>query len=154
MRAAAWRATAIGVALVAGATLVGCSMSSPGPAVPSAAAPTPSATTKTPRLYPTGTAAQNRAYFDMVNKQLVRKTSYPGGKAVVANLVKAGFDSADIEYTPDKTAIGLDAEAMYFSVKFGDDCLVGEIGHSFGYHSTRAPVVDGGTCLYGLTEKP
>lgn len=120
--------------------------------VPDAPEPAPSVTsTAKPALHLTGTAHDNRAFFDQTNEALVAKSAMPGGKAVIDNLVHAGFPVKAMEVTPDRTSIGLDAEAIYFSVRFGKTCLIGQVSSVFGYRSTEAAVLDSGTCLVGTT---
>jgi hypothetical protein len=143
-------AVAAAVAAIA-LTTAACSDGEVPDSVPSAPAATSTAAAKPARLHPGGTAAQNRAFFDQTNKSLVAKTPMPGGKAVVDNLVGAGFDVKHMEVSPDKTSIGLDAEAIYFSVRFGKQCLIGQISSVFGYRSLRADALDSGTCLIGTT---
>jgi hypothetical protein len=153
------RGIASGIALVAAATLglslVGCAPDRTPMPVPTNT-PTASASPKpvvddTPRFLPGGTALANHAYFDYVNEQLFAKNARPGGKAIIDNLVAAGFDKSMMQVTPDKTAVlGLEADSIEFSVRAFDDCLIGQIsGH--GYHSVVGPVLAEGVCLAGKT---
>ena len=74
----------------------------------------------------------------------------PGGRAFIDALVAAGFDKGSMEVTPDETAIALDADNVQFSVKLGEDCLVGQYGN-VGYQSTVLPVLASGRCMIGIT---
>jgi hypothetical protein len=82
---------------------------------------------------------------------LLASNPKPTGREFIDNLVKAGFDKANMEVTPDKTAIGLTADAIEFSVKFGKECLVGQKGEEFGFTAVVVPVIETGTCLVGKT---
>ncbi|HEY9499386.1 MAG TPA: hypothetical protein VIQ78_10225 [Terrimesophilobacter sp.] len=108
--------------------------------------------TEVPKMLPGGTALANRDFFDYVNNRLFASTAKPGGKAIIDNLVRSGFDKAAMQITPDKTSVlRLDADSIVFSVRIGTDCLIGQIsGH--GYHSTVGPVLSDGVCLAGKTQ--
>ena len=111
----------------------------------SATAPPPAAT-----LDPAGSAADNQAFFDSTLQALLATTPDADGRTIIDTLVAAGFDKAAMELTPDKTAIGLDADSVQFTVKFADGCVVGQQGN-IGYHSAVLPVLSTGKCLIGQT---
>jgi len=115
-------------------------------------APTPTATSEpTAAAYdPEGGAAGNKEYFRSVTRALLNDDPTPTGRKLIDNLVDAGFDKSTMELTPDKTSIGLDADAIEFSVQFGDECLIGQQA-SFGLTVIVADVLDSGTCLVGTT---
>ena len=119
--------------------------------VPTASSPSNSnASAGPPALVPDGTASDNLAYFDAQNQALLAQTPKPDGRAFIDNLVSAGFSKKNMELTPDKTAIGLDRDNIQFSVKFNDECIIGQFGN-VGYHSIVAPVLQTDTCLIGIT---
>ena len=93
---------------------------SPSPDVSASAEPAPA-----PSLEPGGSASDNLPYFDSVNKAFLGGNPMPGGRPIVDNLVAAGFDKSMMQVTPDRTAIGRDVDSVQFSVRFGDECLVG-----------------------------
>jgi len=150
-------------ALVAGLALVlaGCTSA---PAAPSAPTPTataaedarepagePAAPVETePGLVPDGDADDNLPYFNLVNARLLGSDPTPGGRPIVDNLVAAGFDRANMQVTPDATAIGGEVDSVQFSVRFGDRCLIGQSGDS-GYAGIEGPVVADSICLAGAT---
>jgi hypothetical protein len=117
------------------------------------ATPRPSASTSAPprtvQFEPDGSAEDNREYFDAVNQATIAAGTVDG-RSFVDALVAAGFDKSKMELTPDKTAIGLDADNIQFTVLVGDKCLVGQYGN-IGYHSTVLPVLATGKCLIGKT---
>ncbi len=135
--------------------LTGCVATAPAPtkstgssARPSAA---PSATpSAAPTLAPEGTAQQNRAYFDVVNERLFATNSGATGRAIIDNLVAAGFTKADMQVTPDKTSINGTVDSILFSVRFGGECLLGQHGGD-GYSSSVQAALAGGTCIVGRT---
>ena len=148
-------------AVVACFALAGCGAAAPGtaptneppgPSSSSSAAPTPSSTPAEPRLVPAGTARQNLAYFNQVNTALLGAQASAGGRAIIDNLVAAGFDKSAMQVTPDKTVYGHPADSIQFSVLLGDECLIGQTsGGSYG--SVVAPVLGTGQCLIGKTRQ-
>jgi hypothetical protein len=154
-RTHALAATSIAVLLVT--SLVSCAPTDRESLIdpePTSTAPGP-VPTAAPSFDPTLSAEVNLAYFDSVNEALIEKEQDAGrvvrrGKKFVDALVAAGFPKANMEVTPDRTAIGLDADSVVFSVAVGTDCLVGQIGIE-GYDSTIAPLLGSGKCLVGVT---
>lgn len=119
--------------------------------------PTSSATstpTPTPSPEPMfdGTADDNQAYFDAVNRDLIAAGGTLDGGAFVDNLVAHGYPREAMEVTPDKTAIGVGADNIVFSIRFGETCLLGQWGN-IGYTSLVAPVLSTGRCIIG-TARP
>ena len=146
--------------LVAATALAGC-VSSPPPPVESSppaasSAPSSSATT-TPSpsalaLDPTGTAADNKAFFDHVNRAVLARNPAAVGRDFIDALVAAGFHKADMQLTVDTTTIGLKANSIQFSVRFNGGCLIGQNGEgSGGYQSAVTPLLATGNCLVGDT---
>ena len=92
-----------------------------------------------PRAKPTlnlqGTASDNLAYFDYVNKNFIDEGGDLSGRPFIDNLVKAGFPKVDMEVTPDRTTVNLAADNISFSVRLGKTCLIGQYGNT-GYAST------------------
>lgn len=117
----------------------------PTPTTSGSASPSPA-----PGQGPASPADSAKQQFDAAIGALLDTNADPGGRAVVDALVAAGFDKAALEVTPDKTAIGLDADNIQFSVNLGAECVVGQSGN-VGYHSLILPVLDTGTCLVGTT---
>lgn len=154
--AASVRTIAACVAVLAMTGLVGCTSAPPesptrqpagqsSPARPSASAtPEPA-----PELIPGGTADDNLAYFDHVNAAFLAGGN-PGGRAIIDNLVAAGFDKAAMELTADRTPLGSEVDSVQFAVQQGDDCLIGQ-ADADGYTSTVAPTLGAGGCLVGNT---
>ena len=143
---------------VAALLLAGCVSAAPTsiPTTSSSVTPSPSASaTEAPKVEPTllpgGTALANKAYFDYVNQKLLDANPKAGGRAIIDNLIEAGFDQNLMQVTPDKTAVmRIDADSIEFSVRAFDQCLIGQIsGH--GYHSVIGPLVSDGICLAGKT---
>ena len=136
--------------------LVGCTGSEPTPTDSASFAPSPTSSevgaspTPTPSFQPAGDAADNLAYFDAVNQRLLSATPTPGGRAIIDNLVSAGFDKAAMQVTPDETTIGNAVDSVQFSVRIGGDCLIGQSSGA-GYTGTVGPVADGTSCLIGTT---
>ena len=144
-------AVAVIVAIAAVTALVGCVPSGPSPVPSPTAAPTsPSTAAPAPVFDPTATGAQNRAFFDAQNQAYFDANGFTDGRSYVDNLVALGFDKAAMEVTPDETSVGLRADAIFFSVRFDDQCLIGQVSAA-GYHSLLANTLATGGCLVGQT---
>jgi hypothetical protein len=151
----AWFRPTVAIAAAALATLAlaGCT-SAPAPSKPSASAaatgtpaptPTPSAT-----MVPNGTAEQQKPFFDLVNAKLIAANGSANGRDLIDNLVASGFTKGDMQVTADKTSIGGNADSILFSVKIGDECLLGQRSGS-GYTSSVQKALASGACLIGKT---
>ena len=74
------------------------------------------------------------------------------GRAYIDALIAAGFDRSAMQVTPDQTTVGNPAESIQFSVRWGDECLVGQVGPATGTPVTVVvPVLGEGSCLVGQT---
>lgn len=140
--------------LAGSAALAGCvpdatpePTAEPAPSASASASPSP--VPEAPELVAGGSAEDNLAYFDAVNESLLAGAPTPGGRPIVDNLVAAGFDRAAMQVTPDTTAIGGEVDSVQFSVRVGDQCLLGQSSDS-GYVGTVGPAV-GDSCLLGVT---
>ena len=145
--------------MLAISALAACASPAPAPssARPSASsAPSPgaSATPKptVPTLDPSGTAADDKAFFDQVNRAVLAKNPVAVGRDFIDALVAAGFAKADMQLTVDTTTIGLKANSIQFSVRINGSCLIGQNGEgSGGYQSAVTPLLATGNCLVGDT---
>jgi len=149
------RASCAATVLAVAMALSGCSAPVPT-AAPSASASesatsTPSAAPPAePALVPGGTAEDNRPYFEQVITALLATDPMPGGRAIIDGLTAAGFDRGAMELTPDGTTIGREADSVQFSVRIGDECLLGQAAAS-GHSVSAGPLADGSHCLIGKT---
>jgi hypothetical protein len=136
------------VVVALAAALAGC--------VPTAAptpTPKPSSTTDdAPKIDLNGTASQNKAYFDYVNKKFIDEGGDLSGRPFIDNLVKAGYAKVNMEVTPDRTTVNLAADNISFSIRFGNTCLIGQYGNT-GYSSTAVKLLTTSRCLVGTTRK-
>ncbi|MCO5952060.1 DUF6993 domain-containing protein [Microbacterium yannicii] len=156
-RRAAWVLTAT---LLVG-TLTACAPGgtpdpTPTPTVSaSSAQPTPDATPTTPpepTLVPNGTAAENLPLFTSVTAAVWASENRVVGRAYVDALTAAGFDKAAMQVTNDQTTVGNPAESIQFSVRWGEECLIGQVGPATGNPVTVVvPVLAEGSCLVGET---
>ncbi|GAB3616899.1 hypothetical protein GCM10027416_14560 [Okibacterium endophyticum] len=140
------------LAVVLCALVTACS--SPAPTPSRDATPTPSATATEPPpvLIPAGTADDNKPFFDLINSQTLAATPEADGRAFIDGLAAAGFDKAAMEVTSDTTTLGQAADSIMFSVRWGEECLIGQNGPGVGgYHSTVQAVLGTGKCLVGAT---
>ena len=143
------------VAAAAVALLAGCTAPAPE-TTPTASAPASERPTPTPTPDPEpvlgGTAEQNQPFFDHTNRELIDSGAALNGPAFIENLVAQGYDRAAMEVTPDTTAIGLAADNIVFSIRFGESCLLGQWGN-IGYTSLVTEVLSTGRCIVG-TARP
>jgi uncharacterized protein DUF6993 len=105
-----------------------------------------------PTLDLQGTAKENLAYFDFINKKFIDDGGDLSGRPFIDNLVKAGFPKVDMEVTPDRTTVNLAADNVSFSIRLGKTCLIGQYGNT-GYASTAQKLLSTGRCLVGTTRK-
>ncbi|WP_167051277.1 hypothetical protein [Salinibacterium sp. ZJ77] len=149
------RTTAAVILVAASLALVGCTAAAPAPTTAPVespgATPTPEPTVAPEPVFD-GTATDNKAFFDWVNEELIASGTALNGAAFVDNLEGAGFPRDVMEVTPDTTSIGIAADNIVFSIRFGEECLLGQWGN-IGYTSMVAPVLSTGRCLVG-TERP
>ena len=102
---------------------------------------------------PDGTAADNLAIFTEIVQQVWASPDQVAGRAYIDALVATGFDKSAMQVTPDQTTVGNPAETIQFSVRIGEECLLGQVGPATGEPVTAvADAVLGGTaCLIGNT---
>jgi hypothetical protein len=135
-------------------TLAACTGSPAAPAATTgSASPSPTDTVAAAALVPGGSAEDNLPYFTQVVQQVWASPDQVAGRAYVDALVAAGFDKAAMQVTADQTTVGNPAESIQFSVLWGDQCLLGQVGPATGNPVTAVqPAVLGGTaCLLGST---
>lgn len=142
---------AIGLGALA---LAGCTPTlapAPTPSVSTAeASPTPTPTG--PVLVPEGSAEENLPLFAEVMNSVAATDARAQGRAYVDALVAAGFPKSDMEVTNDLTSVGNAADSIQFSVRWGDTCLIGQVGPSISVPTAKTlPVLAGGTCMIGQT---
>lgn len=124
-------------------------------ATPTDGAPSPSATPTTsaePTLVPDGTADDNLPLFSSVTAAVWATDARVTGRAYIDALTAAGFDRAAMQVTQDQSTVGNPAESIQFSVRWNDQCLIGQVGPATGDPVTVVvPVLAEGTCLVGQT---
>ena len=141
------------VALAATAiiVLVGCVPTEPmpTPTTSKTASPTPTPT-PVPKLDPTGTAEENLPFWEQLVKGMSAAYGMADGSAMIQSLVDQGFNKADMELTPNETAIGERVDSVIFSVRFDGQCFIGQIFPD-RYSATLQPLLGTGKCLVGST---
>jgi hypothetical protein len=133
-------------------TLTGC-VEAPVPTPTPTSTPSASATPappQEPEIDLDGSADDNLEFFDLVNTELIAAGGSLKGRAFIDNLVVAGYPKADMEVTPDSTAIGIAADNIQFAIRLNGTCLIGQYGN-IGYHSTTGDLLSTGRCLVGAT---
>ncbi|WP_339327403.1 MULTISPECIES: hypothetical protein [Microbacterium] len=115
------------------------------------ATPAPTAPAE-PTLVPDGTASDNQPLFAAVTAAVWATENRVAGRAYIDALTAAGFDKGAMQVTDDETTVGNAAESIQFSVRWGDECLIGQVGPATGEPVTAVvPVLAEGTCLVGET---
>ncbi|SFS06128.1 hypothetical protein SAMN04487846_2067 [Microbacterium sp. cf046] len=144
--------------LAAALALTGCTgePSTPSPSqtsAPASGSPAPIVTpSAAPVIVPGGTAEENLPVFSMVTAAVWASPQQVSGRAYVDALVTAGFDKSAMQVTYDESTVGDPAESIQFAVRWGDECLVGQVGPSTGSPVTVVvPALSEGTCLVGST---
>jgi hypothetical protein len=142
--------------LSASVVLAGCVPAQTPPTrsavTPTSSVPTPTGTAAGVPVYkPNGSAAENLPYFKLVGHALLDHHESANGRTIIDWLVSHGFNKKDMEITPDKTSIGLDAWNIEFSVKMKDStCLIGQAGN-VNFRAFATTDVSTGKCLIGKT---
>lgn len=137
--------------------LAGCAAEPSGPpAAPTTQVSPSPGTTQTPAAAPTivpdGSAADNLPVFADVTARVWASEQRASGRAYIDALASAGFDKGAMQVTDDTSTVGNPAESIQFSVQWGDQCLVGQVGPATGEPVTAivAALAEGG-CLIGQT---
>lgn len=101
---------------------------------------------------PDGTAAENLPVFASVVDAVWTSETPLQGSAYIDALATEGFAIADMERTADLSTVGEPAESIQFSVRWADECLIGQVGPGFEAPVTIvAPLLAEETCLVGAT---
>ena len=133
----------------------GAISSKPAPTTSPAASSAPTAApSPAPAFDPAGDAKANLAFFDHVSAGVLATNPEAGGADFINALSAGGFNKAQMQVTPDRTAVDLAADSVQFSVRINDECLIGQNGPATqGYHSMVAPILATGMCLVGTTRQ-
>ena len=141
----------VALAVVALVALAGCVPTEPmpTPTTSKSASPTPTPS-KPPTLDPSGTAEENLPFWEQLVKGMSTTYGMADGTAMIQTLVDQGFNKADMELTPNETAIGERVDSVIFSVRFDGQCFIGQIFPDH-YSATLQPLLGTGKCLVGNT---
>jgi hypothetical protein len=140
--------------------LTGCTSAAPAASPTSAASPPVAESSPSPTtveepviaLVPDGTAVDNLPFFSSVVADVWASPEKAAGRAYIDALTVAGFDRAAMQVTYDESTVGNAAESIQFSVRWGEECLVGQVGPATGEPVTVVlPALAEGTCLVGDT---
>ena len=141
----------VALAAAAAIALVGCVPSEPMPTPTTTKSSTPTPTpTPDPTLDPTGTAEENLPFWKHLVETMYNAYQMVDGAIMIQSLVDNGFNKADMEVTPNETAIGERADSVIFSVRFDGQCFVGQIFPD-RWNATLQPLLGTGKCLVGTT---
>ena len=127
-------APAVSAALVVG-VLAGCTATpepSPTPTVTATPTPTETASAAPQQVSDATTADEALPFFADVVAAVWATDGRFQGRAYVDGLTQVGFDKSAMEVTYDESTVGNPAESIQFSVRWGEECLVGQVGPSTG----------------------
>lgn len=124
--------------------------------------PTPSTPVRTevpepeqaPVLVPGGSAEDNLPFFTETLRAFTESEQPVKGQPVTTALIEAGFDKALMQVSFDTSKTGLDADNIFVSVRYGEDCLIGQVvaeDRSFVAKNEPALGPDKSICLIGNT---
>lgn len=136
--------------------VTGCTPSpSPTPA-PTAPAPVPTGSATPapagPALVPEGSAEDNLPFFTQIVQSVWNSEGRGAGRAYVDALVAGGFDKSVMQVTADTSTVGNPAESIQVSVRWGEQCLIGQVGEATGEPvTTVVAALPDGACLLGET---
>ncbi|BDV30785.1 hypothetical protein Microterr_14450 [Microbacterium terricola] len=126
--------------------------STPTPTRSATASATPTPTPTGVGLVPEGSADDNLPLFSEVVEDVWASDDKVSGRAYIDALIAAGFDKSAMQVTEDESTVGNPAESIQFSVRWGDECLVGQVGPATGDPVVVVlPGLDAGGCLVGNT---
>jgi hypothetical protein len=101
---------------------------------------------------PEGTAADNLPYFADIVRAVWAGPDQVAGRAYIDALTAGGFDRGAMQVTFDQTTVGNPAESIQFSVRWGNECLIGQVGPATGEPvAVVMPGLADGGCLVGTT---
>jgi hypothetical protein len=135
----------IGLALVAGIALTGCTFT-PEPPSETSASVEPQFS-----FFPTGSASQNLPIFQNILE--VTGAGKPGHdlSTSIALLVETGFEIEEMTHTPVNSKIGEPADSVSLAIAFNDECLMAQFSSSWLTTAVTEPTVSG--CLIGDVER-
>lgn len=129
--------------------------SAPLPSGPATTSVSPSASpsaSPTPTGPPEGSAEALLPEFTSVMNRVWNESKSVEGRDYIDALVAAGFSKDAMQVTFDETSVSLPADSIQFSVREGDDCLVGQVGPSVATPTALVmPGLPEGACLMGET---
>ncbi|NYF17119.1 hypothetical protein HDC37_001947 [Microbacterium sp. AK009] len=115
-------------------------------------APSPDSTPAGPALVPDGSAEDNLPFFTQIVRSVWNGDGRGAGRAYVDALVAGGFDRGAMQVTADTSTVGNPAESIQVSVRWGEQCLIGQVGEATGEPVTTVlGALPDGACLLGET---
>lgn len=138
---------------VAAALLSGCALlEGPTPVTPKRE--TPAEPEVAPELVAGGTAEENLPFFTEVLRGYAAGEGVVKGEPVSRAFIDAGFDKSLMQVSFDASKTGLPADNIFVSVRFGADCLIGQLvaeDRSFVAKNEPALGPNKDICLIGKT---
>ena len=107
-----------------------------------------------PELVPGGSAEDNLPFFTETLRAFAAGDQPVQAQPVTTALMEAGFDKSLMQVSFDKSKTNLDADNIFVSVRYGEDCLIGQVvaaDRSFVAKNEPALGPDKTICLIGTT---
>ena len=103
-----------------------------------------------PKFVPEGGAKDNLYYFSWVMEHALAADPATDATTMAQKIADSGFGAAGIQFTLDRTAVGLASDSMFIGVPFAGECLVGQFGPKIsGVKADVEPALASGGCLLG-----
>lgn len=146
------------IAAVSGAVvllfgLASCALvEGPTPATPQR--PEPPKPSVAPEFVPGGSAEDNLPFFREILTTYAAGEQPIEGQPIVDAIAASGFDKAAMQVSFDRSKTNLVADSIYVSVRFGTECLLGQLvteGREAVAETAKAVGPEQNICLIGNT---
>jgi hypothetical protein len=105
---------------------------------------------KAPTFLPEGSAKDNLYYFTWVMEEALAADPATDATTMAQKIADSGFGPTGIQFTLDRTAVGLASDSMFIAVPFAGECLVGQYGPKIsGVRTDVELALASGGCLLG-----
>lgn len=87
----------------------------------------PVVSTTNPVYVPDGTASENLDFFTLTLQKYAESETDFNGRNIANSLLEAGFQRVDMQVTFDESVTQLPADTITVSVRFNEECLLGQV---------------------------
>lgn len=103
-----------------------------------------------------GSAEDNFPFFAEQVREYAQGEAPILGQQITEALAEEGFETGDMQVSFDRTKTDLPADSIFFSVRFGADCLIGQLvpdSRDFQVELAAAVGPEDNICLIGETRE-